>query len=130
MGSERTSTTEYAQALEELQSTVDAHEAQAAPAAPDCQAEHARYDASARPQLQRLRGMDGMMGISELRGMCDRMSAELDRHASAACSGAAEAARAETARHCDGMRAWLSAERERARQLQQAERGGCGCCGR
>lgn len=96
----------YQQSVAELQDAVAVHQTESA-TAPDCAAEHRRYDELARPRLGQLTRMSGGMH-SGMRSMCGSMQTELDRHAGAACAGDAAANQAETTRHCQVMRDWIA----------------------
>lgn len=96
----------YQQSVAELQEAVAAHQNESA-TAPDCAAEHRRYDELARPRLGQMTRMSGGMN-GGMRSTCGSMQTELDRHASSACAGDAAANQAETTRHCEVMRGWIA----------------------
>lgn len=121
MGSAAPDVAAYQQSVTALEAVVDTHQSNPITTAEDCAAEHARYDAQARPQLDQMLGMSGAMddcrramgqaGPFDMHSMCGSMQGELDRHAAAACAGDVVANRAETAHHCQLMRDWLAREK-------------------
>jgi hypothetical protein len=94
---------EYKQSVSELQTAVAAHQSESV-TTPDCALEHQRYDDAARPLLQRMT----MMSSGPMRSMCGSMRGELDRHATAACTGDAATNQAEATHHCQLMQDWLA----------------------
>ena len=96
------SSVEYRQSVSELQTVVVAHQNESATAS-DCALEHRRYDDSARPLLRQMT----MMSSGSMHSMCGSMRSELDRHATAACTGDAVTNQAEAMHHCQLMQDWL-----------------------
>lgn len=124
MGAPTPDVAAYQKTVSELQATVTTHQTDAAAtAASDCAAEHLRYDDAMRSRLQQMTGMSGGMdsclramghaGPFDMHSMCGSMQSELDRHATAACTGDAAANHAEAAHHCQLMMGWLSQEQSR-----------------
>ena len=111
----------YQQELDALEAQVTAYEIEAAASSTEanCLETHHRYDALARPHMDRMRGMSGdlescgrmMMRGGEtfgFRAMCGSMTSELDRYAAAPCGADVAVNHSEAALHCRRMREWLS----------------------
>jgi hypothetical protein len=93
-----------------------------------CQSGHAAYDANVRPMVERMRAMSGDMdremgmmgraGEADMTCGADAMTAELDRHRTAACTSADMAANhAEADRDAAAMQAWAEHQRMRSEEM-------------
>jgi hypothetical protein len=126
--------TAYRQANQELAATVRTHQerTRATTTQQECVDEQRRYEADARPRVERLRQMsgnlDGCMRSSgrpdwaDMGAMCGSMMVELDHYNSTACTSLDHGSNlTELDRHCDVMNGYTTRESQRAGDL-----GSCG----
>lgn len=123
----------FRQLNEQLVAAVDTHENNTA-AMTDmaaCTAERDRYEAEARPIVDRMRdlsaGMDDCMmamgrdSTADMQQTCGGMNDELTSHMGAACASSdLTRERAETERHCNAMRQMAQQEMGRADNMMQS----------